>query len=116
MAYVRYPRQWLDELNSRADIVQIVSEHVQLKKNGANYIGLCPFHHEKTASFSVNPTLNVYHCFGCKAGGNLIGFVMNINHLSFQEAVEYLADRYHMDLPEQKDDPLYEQRKQLTES
>ena len=115
MAYVRYPRQWLDELNSRADIVQIVSEHVQLKKNGANYIGLCPFHHEKTASFSVNPTLNVYHCFGCKAGGNLIGFVMNINHLSFQEAVEYLADRYHMDLPEQKDDPLYEQRKQLTE-
>ena len=115
MAFIRYPRQWLDELNSRADIVQIVSEHVQLKKNGANYIGLCPFHHEKTASFSVNPTLNVYHCFGCKAGGNLIGFVMNIDHLSFQEAVEYLADRYHMELPEQKEDPLYEQRKQLTE-
>ncbi len=110
-----YSRRWIEELNSRIDIVQLVSEHVQLKKNGANYIGLCPFHHEKTASFNVNPALNVYHCFGCKAGGDAIRFVMDINHMTFQEAIEYLADRYNLKMPEQREDPGYDERKKQSE-
>ncbi|MBQ8080542.1 MAG: hypothetical protein IJ240_01445 [Clostridia bacterium] len=72
----RFPTGWLDELYSRADIVQIVSAYLPLKRDGRRYWGLCPFHHEKTPSFSVTPELNLYYCFGCKAGGNVVQFVM----------------------------------------
>ncbi len=109
----RFPRSWLDELYSRADIVQVVSGYVPLKKNGRNYWGLCPFHHEKTPSFSVTPELNLYYCFGCKAGGNAVQFVMEMEKLPYQEAVERLADQFHLPVPEMVEDPQYEARRNL---
>ena len=96
----RIPAAWLDELYARADIVSVVSGYLPLKKDGRRYWGLCPFHHEKTPSFSVNADLNLYYCFGCKAGGNVVQFVMEMERCSFIEAVKLLADRMHMPLPE----------------
>lgn len=111
----RYPPAWLDELRMRADIVQIVSSYVPLKKAGHRYVGLCPFHNEKTPSFSVDAQKQLYYCFGCKAGGSVIQFVMDIEHMDFQEAVSYLAEQLHMPLPEMKNDPDYEKRRSLKE-
>ncbi len=111
----RFPPAWLDELRARADIVKIVSSYVPLKKNGHRYAGLCPFHNEKTASFSVDEQKQLYYCFGCKAGGSVIQFVMEMEKLSFQEAVAYLAEQLHMPLPEMQNDPAYEQRRTLKE-
>ena len=71
-----FDRIFLDELSARNDIVEIVSQYVQLKKSGANYFGLCPFHNEKTGSFSVSPDKQIFHCFGCGAGGGVITFIM----------------------------------------
>ena len=107
----RYPASWLDELRSRSDIVQIVSGYVALNKKGRNYWGLCPFHGEKTASFSVDGEHQLYYCFGCKAGGDVIHFIMDMERLSFPEAVEQLADRAHMTLPEMEKDEDYERRR-----
>ena len=107
----RYPASWLDELRSRSDIVQIVSGYVALTKKGRNYWGLCPFHGEKTASFSVDGEHQLYYCFGCKAGGDVIHFIMDMERLSFPEAVEQLADRAHMTLPEMEKDEDYERRR-----
>ena len=115
MAWKRYPAAWLDELYARADIVQVVSPYVQLKRNGRNYWGLCPFHHEKTPSFSVSPDQNLYYCFGCKAGGNVVQFIMEMEHLTYQEAVARLAEQLRMPLPEMVDDPQYEQRRSQKE-
>ena len=75
------------------DLVAVVSEHVGLKRVGQRWVGLCPFHQEKTASFSVNPALGVYHCFGCQRSGDAITFVREVEHLDFVEAVERLAQR-----------------------
>jgi len=111
----RFPSQWLDELRARADIVSIVSSYVTLKKNGHRYVGLCPFHNEKSPSFHVDEQKQLYHCFGCKAGGSVIQFVMEMEHLSFPEAVAHLADQLHMPLPEMEHDPAYEQRRSLKE-
>lgn len=111
----RYPPAWLDELRARADIVKIVSSYVPLKKNGHRYTGLCPFHNEKTPSFSVDEQKQLYYCFGCKAGGSVIQFIMEIERLSFQESVAFLADQLHMPLPEMQNDPAYEQRRTLKE-
>ena len=107
----RFPSHWLDELRSRSDIVQVVSGYVGLKKSGRKYWGLCPFHGEKTASFSVDAEQQLYYCFGCKAGGNVINFIMEIERCSFHEAVELLADRAHIPLPEMVEDPEWEQRR-----
>ena len=98
-------------LRSRSDIVQIVSGYVALTKKGRNYWGLCPFHGEKTASFSVDGEHQLYYCFGCKAGGDVIHFIMDMERLSFPEAVEQLADRAHMTLPEMEKDEDYERRR-----
>lgn len=111
----RFPSAWMDELYSRADIVQIVSAYVPLKKNGSNYWGLCPFHHEKTPSFSVSADQNLYYCFGCKAGGNVVQFVQEMERLTYREAVEYIARQLHMPIPETEDDPGYEQRRSQRE-
>lgn len=111
----RYPPQWLDELRARADIVKVVGSYVTLKKNGHRYVGLCPFHNETAPSFSVDEQKQVYHCFGCKAGGSVIQFVMDIERLSFPEAVAFLADQLHMPLPEMQNDPAYEKRRTLKE-
>ena len=87
----RLPQAWLDELRDRADIVQVVSRYVQLNPKGGRYWGLCPFHGEKTPSFSVNPQRQMYYCFGCHAGGSAITFVMEMEHLDFMEAVKLLS-------------------------
>lgn len=107
----RFPTAWLDELYARADIVSVVSGYLQLKKDGRRYWGLCPFHNEKTPSFSVNADLNLYYCFGCKAGGNVVQFVMEMEHLSFQEAVRLLAEKTHMTVPELQNDPDYDRKR-----
>ena len=96
----RIPQGWLDELRDRADIVQVVSRYVQLTPKGGRYWGLCPFHGEKTPSFTVNPQRQMYYCFGCHAGGSAITFVMEIEHLEFMDAVKLLAEQVHMDMPQ----------------
>ena len=111
----RYPPQWLDELRARADIVKVIGSYVTLKKNGHRYVGLCPFHNETAPSFSVDEQKQVYYCFGCKAGGSVIQFVMDSERLSFSEAVAFLADQLHMPLPEMQNDPAYEKRRTLKE-
>ncbi len=88
----------LDQIRQATDIVDIISEYVQLKKQGRNYSGLCPFHHENTPSFSVSPDKQVYHCFGCGAGGNVFSFLMEIEGLPFLEAAVKLADKANVDL------------------
>ena len=107
----RFPSAWLDELRARADIVQIVSGYVTLKRNGHRYWGLCPFHGEKTASFSVDSERQLYYCFGCKASGSVIQFVMDMERLEFPEAVKHLADQLHMPLPQMEEDPDYQRRR-----
>ena len=107
----RFPASWLDDLRSRSDIVQVVSGYVALKKSGRKYWGLCPFHGEKTASFSVDAEQQLYYCFGCKAGGNVFSFIMEIERCSFNEAVEHLAERAHIPLPEMVNDADWEQRR-----
>lgn len=94
------PESFIDELVRRSDIYELVSEYVRLSKKGGNYFGLCPFHGEKTASFSVNQEKQIYHCFGCNKGGGVINFVMEIENLNFVEALRFLADRANMKLPE----------------
>ncbi len=107
----RYPASWLDDLRSRSDIVQVISGYVGLKKSGRKYWGLCPFHGEKTASFSVDAEQQLYYCFGCKAGGNVFSFIMDMERCSFHEAVELLAERAHVPLPEMINDADWEQRR-----
>ncbi len=99
-----FPRDFLDELINRSDIVDVVSSYVALTKKGGNYFGLCPFHNEKTGSFSVSPDKQIYHCFGCKHGGGVISFIMEIENLSFPDAVRFLAKRANMDVPDDNED------------
>ncbi|HGM1716222.1 TPA: DNA primase [Neisseria gonorrhoeae] len=102
------PSDFIDELLAKTDIVGIIDEQVPLKKGGANYMACCPFHKEKTPSFSVSPTKQFYHCFSCGAHGSAIGFVMEHQGLSFPEAVQFLADRVGMIVPKvrgQNDNP-----------
>lgn len=100
-----FPENFINELTERNDIVDVVSSYVRLsKKSGANLFGLCPFHSEKTPSFSVSPDKQIYHCFGCGKGGGVINFVMEIENLSFPEAVEFLAKRAGLPMPEETND------------
>lgn len=111
MTMARFPAAWLDELRARADIVQVVGQYVSLKRNGHRHWGLCPFHGEKTASFSVDSERQMYYCFGCKAGGSVIQFIMDIERLEFPDAVKHLADQLHMPLPQMEEDPDYQRRR-----
>ena len=95
-----FPQPFLDALTERNPIDEVVGQYVSLTRRGSNLFGLCPFHSEKTASFSVSPDKGIYYCFGCHAGGNVITFVMNIEHMEFPEAVRHLAERAHMPIPE----------------
>jgi DNA primase len=99
------PNSFIQELIARADVVEIVGRHVQLKKSGANYSGLCPFHGEKTPSFSVSPAKQFYHCFGCGKNGNAISFLMDHNGMSFIEAIKDLAQSMGMPVPEDERSP-----------
>lgn len=98
----RIPQEILDEIIARTDIVDVVGRYVPLKKQGQNFIGLCPFHHEKTPSFSVSQNKQIYHCFGCGVGGNVFKFLMEMEHLSFPEAVRKLAGEVGVKVPERE--------------
>ena len=97
---VAFPQQFLDELASRNDIVDVISPYVALTRKGNNYFGLCPFHNEKTGSFSVSADKQMYYCFGCRRGGGAVNFIMEVENLSFPDAVRFLAKRVNMDVPE----------------
>ena len=96
---VRYSDELLDEIKSKNDIVDIVSQYVVLKRAGRNYMGLCPFHKEKSGSFCVSPDKQIFHCFGCGVGGNVFHFIIKIENLNFKESVEMLANRAGVELP-----------------
>ena len=102
-----FPPSFIDDLVARNPIEDVVGQYVQLKRSGANYFGLCPFHGEKTASFSVAPNKQIYYCFGCHKGGGVINFIMEIENLSYPDAVRFLAKRVGMEVPE---DEQYQSR------
>jgi len=97
----RFPREFLDELLAKIDITELIDRRVTLKKAGTNYVACCPFHNEKTPSFSVSQQKQFYHCFGCGAHGNAIGFLMAYDRLEFPEAVEELANYLGVPIPQQ---------------
>lgn len=101
----RIPKAFIDELISRADIVEVVGARVALKRAGSNYKGLCPFHGEKTPSFTVSPSKGFYHCFGCSAHGTALGFLMAYDNLEFPEAVEALAEMMGLEVPRETSGP-----------
>ena len=110
------PEAFLQELVERNDIVDVVGSYVRLtKRSGSNQFGLCPFHSEKTPSFSVSPDKQIYHCFGCGKGGGVINFIMEIESLTFPEAVEFLAKRVGMTMPEQEDNREAKKRRRMLE-
>ncbi len=108
----RFTEGWLYELYAKNDIVDVISGYTTLNERAGRYWGLCPFHHEKTPSFSVNRDKQLYYCFGCKQGGNVANFIMKIENVSFSEAVELLAKRANMEMPEKIDDKEYFDLKQ----
>ena len=119
----RLPQAFIDQVLDRTDIVDVVDRRVKLKKAGKNYSACCPFHQEKTPSFSVNPEKQFYYCFGCGAGGNALGFVMDYERMEFREAIESLAQAAGIDLPPEEADsapqvdhqkPLYEAMEKAT--
>ncbi len=97
-----YDNDTIEEVRSRNDIVDVISQYVHLQKKGSSYFGLCPFHSEKTGSFSVTPSKQMYYCFGCGAGGNVFTFLMEYENFTFSEAMEALADRAGIELPKQE--------------
>lgn len=99
-----YPEQWMNELLNKSDIVTVVSSYTELKPKGRRLWGLCPVHGEKTASFSVSPDKQLYYCFGCHIGGSVIQFIMDVEHMTFHEAVEHLANRAGLAMPKEVND------------
>jgi len=99
-----FEEEYLNEVKEKNDIVDVISSYVNLRRSGNRYIGLCPFHSEKTPSFFINPQMQLYHCFGCGAGGTVIHFIEHIENLDFVEAVKFLAQRAGIPLPEEKDE------------
>ena len=97
---MRYSDDLIEEIRSANDIVDVISQYVRLQRRGANYFGLCPFHNEKSPSFSVSPSKQMYYCFGCGEGGNVITFLMKYENETFQDALKKLADRAGIRLPE----------------
>ena len=106
----------IEKIHDAADIVEVISDFVSLKKRGANYIGLCPFHHEKTPSFSVSPSKGIYKCFGCGKGGNAVNFIMEHEHYSYTEALKYLGKKYQIEIQEREQTPEEQQRQNEAES
>jgi DNA primase len=109
---MRYPQTFIDDLKRQADIVRVIQDYVQLKKKGANWMACCPFHKEKTPSFSVSPTKEIFYCFGCHKGGSVFNFVMEIERVAFPEAIRIVADKIGMPLPKLLDDTRFEARRQ----
>jgi DNA primase len=111
---VMIPDEKIEEVRETADIVEVVSDYVKLKRSGSSYVGLCPFHDEKTPSFHVTPRLNIYKCFGCGASGDVFNFMMDMEGVGFVESVRSLADRYQVSLPAE-DEPEYDEQHHLRE-
>ena len=109
---MRYPQTFIDDLKRQADIVRVVQDYVQLKKKGANWMACCPFHKEKTPSFSVSPAKEIFYCFGCHKGGSVFTFVMEIERVAFPEAIKIVADKVGMPLPKMVEDSRFEARRQ----
>ena len=95
-------RQTIDKILDASDIVEVIQEFVPLKKRGVNYLGLCPFHNEKTPSFTVSPSKEIFKCFGCGKVGNAVNFIMEHEHLNWPEALKYLAKKYHIEVVEKE--------------
>src|SRR6202171_1183378 len=109
---MRYHQTFIEDLRRQADIVRIVQDHVPLKKKGANWMACCPFHKEKTPSFSVSPAKEIYYCFGCHKGGSVFDFVMEVERVSFPEAIKIVAEKTGVPLPQVEDDNRFEVRRQ----
>ena len=108
---MRYPQSFIDDLRRQADIVRVVSDYVSLKKKGANWMACCPFHQEKTPSFSVNPAKGIFYCFGCSKGGSVFNFVMELESVPFPEAVRIVAEKSGVPLPRMEEDKRFEARR-----
>ena len=102
---MQYSQEIIEEVRSRNDIVDVIGEYVHLQKKGSGYMGLCPFHNEKSPSFSVSGSKQMYHCFGCGAGGDVFTFLMKYDNLTFGEAIKELAQRGGITLPDEDDSP-----------
>jgi DNA primase len=111
----RLSRESVDRVRSATNIVEVVSAHTDLRRSGARYTGLCPFHEERTPSFSVDPSANLYYCFGCQAGGDVFGFLQEKEGLDFRQAVEQLAERYGVELSYEGVDPKEDERRRARE-
>ena len=96
---MRYSDEIIEEVRRNNDVVDIISQYVHLTRKGRNYFGLCPFHSEKSPSFSVSPDRQIFHCFGCGVGGNVYTFLMKIEGITFKESLEQLAERANIQLP-----------------
>ena len=110
------PKETIDTIFETARIEEVVGDFVTLKKRGANMLGNCPFHDEKTPSFTVSPTKNIYKCFGCGKGGHAVNFVMEIDQLSYPEALKYIAKKYNIEVPEEEQTPEQIEKSNLRES
>jgi DNA primase len=108
---MRYPQTFIDDLKRQADIVRVVQDYVQLKKKGANWMACCPFHKEKTPSFSVSPAKEIFYCFGCHKGGSVFNFVMEMERVPFPEAIKLVAEKSGVPLPQLIDDSRFEARR-----
>ena len=108
---MRFPQTFIDDLRRQADIVRVIQDYVSLKKKGANWMACCPFHQEKTPSFSVNPAKDIYYCFGCAKGGSVFNFVMEIERVTFPEAVRIVAEKANVPLPVMVEDQKFEARR-----
>ncbi|MEO7176518.1 MAG: CHC2 zinc finger domain-containing protein, partial [Saprospiraceae bacterium] len=109
-------RTSIDLIQETARVEDVVGDFVQLRKRGANLIGLCPFHNEKSPSFTVSPAKNIYKCFGCGKAGNPIHFMMEHDNLSYPDAIRYLAKKYGLELEETGADPIFDAAEQEKES
>ena len=108
---MRFPQTFIDDLRRQADIVRIIQDYVSLKKKGANWMACCPFHKEKTASFSVSPTKDIFYCFGCQKGGSVFNFVMEMERVAFPDAIKIVAEKTGVPLPQLVDDSRFEAHK-----
>src|ERR1043165_1627765 len=106
----------IQQILSRIDIVEIISSFIKLKKRGANYLGLCPFHNERTPSFTVSPTKEIYKCFGCGRSGNSISFLMEHEKYSYVEALRWLAAKYNVEIEETETSPEIKLQQQVSDS
>lgn len=109
---MRYPQTFIDDLKRQADIVRVIQDYVTLKKKGANWMACCPFHKEKTPSFSVSPAKEIFYCFGCHKGGSVFNFVMEMERVAFPDAIRIVAEKSGVPLPKLVDDSRFEARRQ----